>query len=669
MNEMLGGGARRFGKSRRFPLTSRVTIRAAISIVSAVAGVAATVAPLAAAPGVAPVAPAAVEKLVPKVEPTLAVPVHTTPIPDKSIPLPRLEGLQQPKATPAESRVTVSEPRAETSRIVAGETLAPVAVEVKNEGGAAMPSAYRLGIYLREKGGHESTVTELPGPRLGAGKTHRHQDLRLRINAGQKPGLYALCARARWKSDRAESCRREPLLVMSEPDRPSAAVMNKPAVGLVPPLRAGVPPPTGSTDSPAGDAPSAILGNAPVIQPPRMRHPGGPANRPAVPAPVPTPPHGTAGSAVPIARTGGSLFGAKAAAFRNASESDDTPPEESMHSARLALVGTDILQINGSRGPEISLAEGAAVNASWPSSRSFVEGLGEQLKNHWLVVSDRLLTVDSCVVASDSELPNDRTIDGDGRYGAGTTMRVLSGLRPGTTYYVKLCLRTKRSGERPEEAWRHESNQITVHYAVPAMVEDEPPRRASMPELTARIHDAERSIAPVGGPRSEAGFHIALPPDLVVVPRGPLATPDEHTVHIPVYFQDASGGFAEWLDAYGDGRPPGDVYRFRYTASVNGEPLHTGSDVVTLDRSGRSNPIVLYWQPREGQDLPAWGPTSYTIEIVVNPDRSAPERNYDNNRFRFAVTVRRTLDISVGGDGGGTLERSGATLRSIDEER
>ena len=120
------------------------------------------------------------------------------------------------------------------------------------------------------------------------------------------------------------------------------------------------------------------------------------------------------------------------------------------------------VRINGSAGPAVEVVAGDPVNVSW----RIVTGTYELIDRLWLVVRESALPDDACKGNPESTYKESPAINGDGaqsppiRIGRNT----LTGFAPGTTYYLRLCVRTDQRSPDAGFAWRLFSNPLTLHY-------------------------------------------------------------------------------------------------------------------------------------------------------------------------------------------------------------
>lgn len=373
----------------------------------------------------------------------------------------------------------------------------------------------------------------------------------------------------------------------------------------------------------------------------------GPAAR--IGTPTPAPAAGLTSVPNPSAATGGAPAETsspeRAQAPRTPVLPSPAPPEglkllPRSDAAKFPLMSAILLRINGSAGPVVNVPEVDPVRANWEGSRAFVEPLGETLIEHWLVVSDgRRLSVNSCEVADESSLPDARGIDGDGRSVSSSTGSDLGGLVAGHTYYVKLCMKTWRPGATPQDAWRHESQQVTLNYGESAL--------APSGGLGPRV-----GITPVVPSPSGAaalgllGFSREVAPDLVVREITLSRDPDGGAGQLVIQFKDDRGR-EHFRTLYDDQRAarvraslaagPEDIYPFRYAVYVDGALIPQAGGQSYLPRSGSQLVTTeRYWLPGDGR--------SHQVRVVATPVFT--DYNPENNERTMDLVVETRRDAS-----------------------
>lgn len=313
---------------------------------------------------------------------------------------------------------------------------------------------------------------------------------------------------------------------------------------------------------------------------------------------------------------------------------------QSTQTAEFALLGPMMLRVNDSLGPIVDVAEGAEITAQW-NSDDFVEPLDETLDGHWLIVSDALLRSDPC----ESVPPEGEGIVGDGAHTADTFSTALTGLTPGATYYLKLCVRTSRGGEI---AWRHESQQITLKYGVEdGFLAEYRLDTARIAEMLARFGSQTPDLAVADIVKARNGQLVIVIHDA----RGRESFRDYH---------DARRATLEELVASGSRTAfrYQDIYPFRFKVLIDNEELPTASLVgasVSLGAGAtsylpRSGIRILttdgYYLPGDGR------PHSVRVEVEPFEADADPSNNVlaklftgerdDDARFNLVLTAAGT---------------------------
>ncbi|MDH3639802.1 MAG: IPT/TIG domain-containing protein, partial [Gammaproteobacteria bacterium] len=358
-----------------------------------------------------------------------------------------------------------------------------------------------------------------------------------------------------------------------------------------------------------------------------------PITKPSAPAGVQPLPRPTGVTDVPRSGFGGNVQELK----KRLAETDPKKmapmqaQEGQIRSTTLAVVGSNILRINGNVGPTVAVAEGGAINVDWSSVDEFVEAVapGENVTLYWLALGDDNAVISNACNRSDpgvAGLPERSEEPGDGRFLRSTTSSAFTGLATDQTYYVKLCIRTS---DGRTNAWRHESQLITLNLGATGFV---------------YLPDREGILTALDAVRDTA-------PDLVVRAIQVSQDPGGGAGQLLIRFADDRGRehFREYFDGQqatrrSAGQPAGtaDIYPFGYEVYVDGVHKPEASGNSHLPPSGAKHVITSrYRLPGDGRPH----------EVLVRVTPRFVDHNGGNNartEFLEGVPARMRITLNVG---------------------
>ncbi len=312
-------------------------------------------------------------------------------------------------------------------------------------------------------------------------------------------------------------------------------------------------------------------------------------------------------------------------------------------STTLAIVGSDILRINGGAGPTVAVPDGRTINVDWSGAQAFVEAVapGEAITLYWLALGgDNRAIRDACNRSDPSVagLPERPEEPGDGRFLPAVTGSAFTGLATDQTLYVKLCIRTS---DGRTNGWRHESQMITLNLGASDLV----------------LVPSPSDIAQV------LGLVRAQAPDLIVRAIQLSRDPGGGAGQLLIRFADARGRahFREYFDGQqaarrSAGQPASveDIYPFRYDVYVDGVHKPEASGDSHLPPSGNKHEVTSrYWLPGDGRPH----------EVVVRVTPRFVDHNSDNNsltevlegvpaQVRVRIDVGSRFEVLRDGDSG-----------------